>query len=520
MKLEKLPLKDTGSFSSMFLTYLEENKKLSGFYSHFPALKNFKDQISNKKFPKGHRSVLHAVIKDQYNGLEVTSLVDSNIDQLSDPKTFTVTTGHQLTLFTGPLYFVYKIITTINLAEALKKEYPSYNFVPVYWMASEDHDFEEIKSLNLKGEKYSWETPQKGPVGRFEVSGANELIGQIPGCKQVFGEAFEASATLAEAVRKYVNSMFGGKGIVVLDADDARLKRIFAPVVKEELFNNTSFEKVTAASASLESAGFQAQVTPREINLFYMKDGLRERIVEKSGKFTVLNSDKAFSKEEISEALESSPEVFSPNVILRPLYQEMILPNLAYVGGPSEVIYWLQLKDTFDYFKIPFPILLPRNFGMIISRNTLRKIRSSELTWNEVFRDAGEIKKLVTKRLSKNTLELEKERKEITKNFEIVRGYAQKVDSTLEPMTAAEEKRMMNSLDKIEKKLVRAEKRKFDDRMRQIDSIKEDLFPSGSLQERHENLLSFYPDDPHFFESLYNAFDPFDYSFCILYDDE
>ncbi len=168
MPIKKVAFADTHAFTPFFLDYIQQSEPLKSFYNRFPIPSAFKDQISEKQksFPDETRKILVDTLKKQYSNLPLSSAVTNNIDALKDSKTFTVVTGHQLNVFTGPLYFIFKIVTVINTCRQLQKEYPGYKFVPVYWMASEDHDYEEIKSFRLYGKKYTWQTEQSGAVGR------------------------------------------------------------------------------------------------------------------------------------------------------------------------------------------------------------------------------------------------------------------------------------------------------------------------------------------------------------------
>ena len=210
MQHKTIPLADTNAFSPFFLDYISQNKNLHPFYHRFPLPEHFGDQVSEKKasFPRHHRDVLVAALKEQYAHLKAPAAVSDNITALGDTNTFTVTTGHQLNIFTGPLYFLYKIVTVINACKELAAQYPDYRFVPVYWMASEDHDYEEIKYFRLYGKKYIWETNQSGAVGRFSTKGFDKLLNEVPGDTALFREAYTWNKTLADAVRHYVNALF------------------------------------------------------------------------------------------------------------------------------------------------------------------------------------------------------------------------------------------------------------------------------------------------------------------------
>jgi len=519
MRVQKIPFADTNSFSPFFLDYIQQKETLKKFYSFFPHLESFEAQIQNKKqsFPASHRNTLVTALQSQYKHMAQKEAVNSNINSLTQPNTFTITTGHQLNVFTGPLYFIYKIVTVINACKELKKKYPDNNFVPVYWMASEDHDYDEIKYFKLYGKKYTWETDQAGAVGRFNPKSIEKLFSEIPGEISVFKKAYTTHTTLSEAVRYYVHELFGDEGIVVIDADDHHLKRLFQIVIREDVFNHTPKKLVENQNQQLEALGYHPQVFARDINFFFLDKNLRSRIEEKEGRFTVVDTSIQFTKEEIESLIESEPEKFSPNVILRPLYQEVILPNLAYAGGPAEVIYWLQLKGVFDHFKIPFPILMPRNFALVIEKNVADKFGKTGLDFKHLFEEKNS---LFNQWILKNThhdLSLGKELTLFAEQFASIRDRAGRIDPTLVKFVEAQATRTADRIEKIEKKMLRAEKRMNKEKLGQLESVKDSLFPNGSPQERVDNFLNFYQKDPQFIQKLLKVFDPFDFRFNLLF---
>jgi len=315
-------------------------------------------------------------------------LTRQNIELLHHENTFTITTSHQLNLFTGPLYFLYKIISVINLTNELKAAYPENNFVPVYWMATEDHDFDEINYFNFKGKKVQWSRQASGAVGRLNTEDLDKVLDVFTanlgfgansnGIKKLFKCAYLDHKNLADATRFLANELFGIYGLVIVDADDRDLKSLFAPYVKKELTEQTSFTKVSETNEKINSLGFNVQVNPREINLFYLKEDLRERIVEQNGTYFVNDTDISFTKSELLAELEKHPERFSPNVIMRPLYQEVILPNLCYIGGGGELAYWFQLKSYFKAVNVPFPMLLLRNSVLVKTAKQSEKLKKSK----------------------------------------------------------------------------------------------------------------------------------------------
>ncbi|GAB3945360.1 bacillithiol biosynthesis cysteine-adding enzyme BshC [Spirosoma harenae] len=508
MDCQYLPLTSTGQFSSLFLDYINQKDTLTPFYNRFPTIAAFSDQLKEKPFDESKRRILVDTLERQYQSIGTKP--DFSI--LLQPNTFTVTTGHQLNIFTGPLYIIYKLITTINLARKLKETYPDYNFVPVYWMATEDHDFAEINHFSMFGRSYSWETNQRGAVGRMNPQELTTLFKQIPEKLTLFEEAYLKQDTLANAARYYVNELFGAEGLVCLDADDAALKRVFAPIMRDELLNQHSGELVQENTSQLEALGYKTVIAPRDINLFFLDDQIRERIERKEdGTYKIVHTKRKFSENELLNLLDEHPEQFSPNVVLRPLYQETILPNLAYIGGPSEVPYWLQLKSVFDHYQTTFPILMPRNFALYIPSVSAKRIGKLGLTPEDLFQDTLKIKHEYVEHHARHTLKFDNENKIVHKALDAILHKAQMVDPTLEKAVLAETKRFANAITRLEKKMRRAEERNQETGVRQLLAVKDELFPNGSLQERSENFLTFYLNDRTFLQKMLSVFDPFDY---------
>lgn len=517
MKKHCVDLNKTGQFSKFFLDYIEEKKVLRPFYTHLPKLESFKSAIEAKQFPQANREILQNVLQTQYAGLELSELVSSNLASLLSDKTYTVTTGHQLNLFTGPLYFIYKIVSTINLAKNLQRAYPDAHFVPVYWMATEDHDFDEINYFKLDGKKYQWNSNQTGAVGDFELDDTfKAFLKEIQFAPEVFKNAYLTSKTLGEAVRKYVNQLFGEYGLLVVDGHDSALKSILKPVIKADLLQHTPFQKAQTMTERLEELGYKSQIFPREINFFYLDKGIRERIEQSGDQFQVLNSDLRFTQDQLLNLVESNPERFSPNVVLRPLYQEMILPNLAYLGGPAEVVYWLQLKGVFDQFNVPFPILLPRNFALIVDRPVLKKM--SQLNWavEDVFTDFENWKKAFVAQQSKVDFSMAEEKERVSQLFEEKGKEASSLEKSLESAFEAGKVRSLKILEQMSVKLRKAEERRLAIELNRAKAILDFTAPGGSPQERVVNMMQFYLSQPELIEKLLDCFDPLDFRMMVL----
>ncbi len=516
MNCQYLPLAATHQFPPLLLDYLARKPDLRPFYGDFPDLDGFRRQLVRKNFDPEKRRTLVAVLQKQYAGLPNPP----DFSVLLDEKTFTVTTGHQLNLCTGPLFVVYKFITAINLAKRLTAEFPGYRFVPVYWMASEDHDFAEINHFRIDGNAYAWHTEQTGAVGRMKTSELKEFFAKIPEKLPVFERAYASQPTLAAAVRAYTHELFGAEGLICLDADDRDLKAQFAPVMHDDVTNHPAFRLVNETTERLHTLGYKTPVHPREINFFYLGGGLgngvRERLVRVHGGYDVLDTGIQFLENELSELIETEPEALSPNVILRPLYQETILPNLAYIGGPSEVPYWLQLKGVFDHYGVPFPLLLPRNFALVLNQPTARRVKSLGLSAEDLFAEEHVLRKNFVKRHSELDLNLTPELATFGQQFASLEAKAVAVDATLGGAVRADFKRLLNRLDWLEKRLVRAEARRQEVGLRQLAEVKAHLFPNGSAQERVQNFMTFALPHPDFLHAMASVFDPLEYRYYVV----
>ncbi len=514
MDCTKLSFRETGLFSQLMVDYVEGNPQLKPFYSNPPTLEGLKNTLLAKDFTLENRHTLVQVLQEQYATTETPDIVNQHMAALADKNTFTVTTGHQLNIFTGPLFYIYKLVATINLANKLQAAYPAYHFVPVYWMGSEDHDYEEINHLYIHGKKYEWQTPQRGATGRFTTEGLAELLEQLPGNTRVFEEALKKHTLLADAVRAYVNTLLGNQGLVCLDADDARLKKIFLPVIKDELINESSRPLVEAQSQALSKAGYKQQLQPRELNLFYLTDTFRNRLVKEGEVFKVVDTDIEFTENQLKEELAEYPERFSPNVILRPVYQETILPNIAYVGGPSELAYWFQLKKVFEHFKLAFPVLMPRSFVLYISPRASHKMDKLNVPIPDLFLRKDLFINTYIKSSSNGQLSLKEAEEQLLNVFVNVKQKAEQVDATLSGLVESERVKAQQSLVRVAKKMLKAAKRKHTDEVRMLHEIYEEVYPAGIPHERRENILAI--DNPEFINQLLELLNPLELTYLVL----
>jgi bacillithiol synthase len=502
MPTDCISYQNSGYFTTLIKDYLDQQPNLSNLYNRYPTVANFEGQILEKgnNYNQENRKILVAELQKQYQNTTTSKATQNNITALEQSNTYTITTGHQLNLFSGPLYFLYKIISTINLATELKAKYPNSNFVPIYWMATEDHDFEEINYFNFKGKKFRWNINSSGPVGRLSTEGLDavfEVFAQELGSstnaqkiKELFQKSYLEHATLAEATRFLANELFGEYGLIIVDADSAELKRTLIPYIKDELENQTSFKEVTATIKKINE--YTIQVNPREINLFYIENDLRERIILENERYKVKHTDLSFSKEELFQLVETHPEKFSPNVILRPLYQEVLLPNLCYIGGGGEIAYWLELQSFFNASKISFPMLLVRNSVVLTTEKQIKKADALDLSWADLFSKQKDLVNQKTKALSKIDLDLSNVKEQLKKQFEALYTIANQTDDSFIGALKAQEIKQIKGIEHLEKRLLKAQKRKLAAVLERITQLQNELFPNQSLQERQTNFSEFY----------------------------
>ena len=532
MEIDCLAYRESGYYSDLIIDYLEEKNELDSFYGNKPTIHGFKSQLDLKsQFPQKHRDVLVSSLKNQYTCVKTSQLVLDSIDHIKTPNTFTVTTGHQLNLFTGPLYFLYKIMSVINLSKSLKEAYPNYEFVPVYWMATEDHDFDEINHFYLNGKVFRWEGQehQSGAVGEFKTEGLETLfellvseLGTSNAARELcdlFKRAYLNHSTLSEATFYLANELFKDDGLVILEPNHKSLKNLFIPQIKRDLIDQIGFDQVSYSIEKLTnvSSAYSIQVNPREQNFFYLKEGLRERIVKEDNVFKVLNTALEFSQEELIAEIENAPQCFSPNVITRPLYQEVILPNLAYIGGGGELAYWLELKSMFDKHTIPFPILMLRDSVLIMSKKQAAKVNKLGIQLADLFLDRDDLINKHIRKISNIDIDLSPLKEQLNKQFKELFKLANQTDASFLGAVEAQEKKQLKGVGKLEKRLLKAQKKKLSDEVVRLVELHEALFPREGLQERNTNFSEFYLEYSTLLkDNLLNCLNPLKKEFTIL----
>ncbi len=497
----KILYSQTNSFSKLVLDYLNDAEQLQPFYNYPINLDGFKKAVKDRSSFEVNRKLLVDVLNDQYANTQISGKLKSNIENLLQQNTFTVCTAHQPNIFTGHLYFIYKILHAIKLSETLKAAMPENNFVPVYYMGSEDADLDELGEVHINGTHYKWQTNQTGAVGRMLIdknfiSIIDAIAGQLSIKKngeeiiQKVSNFYQEGTTIEAATFLFVHYLFNNYGLVILMPDNRLLKNEFASIITKELIDQFS-EKAVAKTVAQFPKEYKVQAAGRAINLFYLKDNSRERIEVANDHFVIANTTTAFTKAEMLEELKNYPERFSPNVILRPVFQEMILPNVAFIGGGGELAYWLELKNVFETANAFFPPLVLRNSFAVINKNTHEKIEHVGLGVTDIFQSEKNLIEKIVYQQSTLMLDIKEEKEELKNLYEKIKSVAGNIDNSLNCHVHALRTQALNRLEILEKKMLKAEKKKFETQQRQIKKIKSAVYPNNNLQERVDNILEY-----------------------------
>lgn len=523
--VSSLPLASISGFSKLVADYISGNPTLRHLYKYDLNIDAFAQVMADKAKDPIDRTLLVSVLRRQYNNIEASDKTKLNIESLLSADTFTVTAAHQPCVLLGPVFNIYKISSTINLANQLKAKYPEKNFVPVFWMGSEDHDFEELGSTYIYGKKIEW-TAAEGEGGAYGRRRLATFVNVLNEAELILGEAgkplidklragLDRFTRFGEYTRYIINELFAETGLVVIDQDDAALKQRFSPIIRDELEHSSAIKSLDATLQWLES-NYTAQATPREINLFYLGENYRERILRTEEGFAVNNTTLRFSYAEMVQLATDQPELFSPNVILRPVYQELILPNLAFVGGAGELSYWLELKPVFEHQRVNYPMLVMRSSMTVLNTSQLRKLEKLGLTVGDFLGNLDTlISNFVKSKLSAE-MQFDEETKSLEALYDSIATKAESVDPTLKGTVLAEKQKQLNALQTLEGRIVKAEKRKQEEAINQIRSLHTAIAPQNSWQERIENFSSFYLKDPQYIRHMVEAADPMQRAMLVV----
>ncbi|MEM7036610.1 MAG: bacillithiol biosynthesis cysteine-adding enzyme BshC [Bacteroidota bacterium] len=472
--------------------YLAQAPALRSLYAHSFPCTDYQPLFAQRAdFSAHHRDVLVQELRQQNQGLPENNAVQAAIKRLAEPATYTVTTGHQLCLMGGPMYTIYKIATTIRLAAAIQARHPEVQVVPIFWMATEDHDWEEINHFWADFEtKITYLGAFHGPVGRHVLEAS---IAEIwpEGISEALKAHFKPGKVYAEAFRAFIHDLFGAHGLVIIDADRPALKGLFEAEMLAEVEGKGMHSHILTQNEKLETSGYKRQIHPREVNLFYMGDGGRSLIVpNEEGGFTTKDGQHNWSLADLNAEITAHPADFSPNVAMRPLYQEKILPNLAYIGGWAEVSYWIQLRQAFQNAEIPFPLLVPRLSAALVREKEALEIQSLGLTVEDINLP---IHQLQDKYLAQDFDEapLNTAISDIFFAYDNLAAQLSEIDPTLATSIQAERAKTESRLKNIPKKVRKALRNQNPQPYKQIRDLKSNIQPDNKQQQRTLNLSAF-----------------------------
>ena len=519
MTIDRIAYAEVPQFSDRDVAYATGREELRPFYTYPVTLDAFADVLKDRAQQQIDRDLLVDELTQQYADLSTDIAPPPGLEHLRSRHTFTVITAHQPVLFTGPFYYILKICSTINLARQLQERYPDSTFVPVFITGGEDHDFAEINHAHVYGNRIEWHDQAGGPVGALSTDTLTEALAQL---KDILGDRPTATeihriierthsqhATYGRAAVALVHELFARYGLVVADMSRPAFKRAFVPIMERELFASVSQPLIEDAQRKLGALGYSGQAHAREINLFYLSPGRRDRIVREKGGYRVLDTEQRFTERELRDELHAHPERFSPNVVMRPLYQELIFPNLAYIGGGGELAYWLERKAQFAAFELNFPMLVRRNSVLWIDGGNQKKLDKLELDYRELFRDADLVIRDYVAEQSEHELSLSGELAALEALFRGIAEKAERIDPTLAKAVMGEHARQAKTVENLEGRLRRTEKQRFETAMNQIRTLRDKLFPEGGLQERYDNFLNVYLQEGNgLFEVLIEQLDP------------
>ncbi len=479
--------------------FQNRDEKLLPFVGQWADMESFSKMFSQKQIPNERRSTLVQAIRSQLESIGLWGKYSENVLSLLDKQTFVVTTAHQPVLFGGPLYIPYKIASTINLAKKLSRRYDAYKVIPVFVIGGEDHDFDEMNHLNLYGKEVKWSDTPGGAVGRMNTESllsVIEEVNNILGDRTNFDvatllrDSFIGKKSYAEGYQAFIMTLFGHYGLIALNLDDESLKSSFRDNMMKEVFDMPSKSLVEAEQDKIEAAGFKKQAFAREINLFYLADGVRSVILKEPTGYYLRELDEHWDAEKMRSELKYHPDRFSPNVILRPIYQEFILPNLAYIGGGGELAYWSERKTQFESYGIQRPLLIRRQSVVYFEDHVLKRMGKVGLTLDDMWMDMHVVLRELLGSENEIIEKLQRMSKETLSSFQQMVDIMSKESNSLGQYATAEKRKLEKTLDSFQTKTVRMLKKEDETKVAQIEKIYNLLFPNGGLQERHDNFLA------------------------------
>jgi bacillithiol biosynthesis cysteine-adding enzyme BshC len=493
--------------TKLLLHYLEKFENVAEFYAHEPTLAAVTRVAQDLKFPKERGTAVTAILREQNAGWGAGRDVEQNLDRLANGAV-AVVSGQQVGLFSGPAYSVYKALTAVQVAQELTAA--GIDAVPIFWMATEDHDLDEVRRTTWfnEGKLHEFELPDGsaagGPVGTIPLGAEiSELSRRAAGLLQgpaseevgpMLRACYKPGETYASAFAKLFARLFAERGLILLDPMDARLHKIAAPVYRQVLQERDELnEKLLKRGKDLERKGYGAQVkvTVRSTLLFRMEERLRQVVNANGTKFS--SGDVAWPREELVKLAEREPEKFSPNALLRPVVQDYLLPTTAYIAGPSEISYYAQSEVVYRQVLGRMPVILPRAGFTLVDPKAERLLKRYGLTVEQVWEGPQKFRQRMEAASLPKTLlrELERDKTQIEKSLKRLAERMEKLDPTLRGAFESSSKKMTFQLEKLKRKTGKALDRKTGLMAEHVEFLESELFPNKALQSRELCFLPF-----------------------------
>lgn len=526
--------------SSLAFDYYYNPEKVSQFYNgNFRNLSDFQKQAGKVRSRPFQRKQLAAILEEQNRNYGCGSETLGNIHNLTQNQTCAVVTGQQVGLFSGPLYTIYKALTAVKLTEYLNQNNLGC-FVPIFWLAADDHDLTEINHINLLNKKNQIEKIQcdsfplstKLPVSKILLTQEiNKCIQQLNNLSHDsefkdeiishLSDAYESDLSYVEAFGKWMTRLFKSYGLIFIDASNQGFKELGKSVFLKEITENSpSTLCAVESSKKLKQAKYKCQIPLRKgiLNLFLTNPDRLSIGIKKDG-YVIKDTQQTYSRDDLLDLVGKKSYLCSPNVLLRPIYQDTILPTVAYIGGPSEIAYFAQMKSTYDRFNIPMPILYPRKSLTIIEnkiKNVLQKHNLNVLDfWHNIDQTIQTIiKKHIPQSYDKvfSTAAFH-----LKQDFQSIKKELVSMDPDLGSSADLTLERISQQFKYLEKKILKASKKQNEILIQQLYKVKNNLYPADHLQERVLNIVPYlikygYP----FLDKLYKTIDVNDQNHQII----
>jgi bacillithiol biosynthesis cysteine-adding enzyme BshC len=515
MNFKDLPHSE-GGFSKLYTDYTTDFRKVQQYFEvDFHQTQLYPKHAERMQAHIKHRAVVAEVLLEQNKFFGCSDKTLTNAQQLANDNTFAIVTGQQVGMLGGPLYTIYKTITAIKLAKNLGALYPNLTFVPVFWLEGEDHDFEEVSRIGLLNAEHHLTTVEYlvkgaktnknfGPVGEIELNSSldqffDEIQKALPNSEfkprllEMIKGAYTPQATFNKAFTAWMNTLFADDGLVFVSSNDKRLKQILSPIFLKEIQEYPRVSQlIIQRSAELEEQ-YHAQIKTKAMNLFLISKGGRYFIEPRENDFSLKGIRQFLTKEELIAIATETPEHLSPNVALRPICQDTILPTLAYIGGPSEIAYFAQLQPVYRYFNMTMPVIYPRASATIFEEKQQRVLEKYQLELPEFFGSGDKISRKVVEMISEVKIdemfaEAFKRTDEMINEMRFGINY---IDSTLMGPLESTQEKIEAVLSQLRIKVEEAQKRRHEVALRQIQKVINSVSPNGNFQERELNIINF-----------------------------